>query len=75
MVQEVEIKYINPQLKIGVADWRKVFLLSPLIALNAEAHKGMLVYRARGSAKRFTYRQIKKGLIKKRMIIREYLPL
>ena len=74
MVQEIEIKYINPQLKIGIADWRKVYLLSPLTVLNVEIHKGMLVYRARGASKRFTYRQIKKGLIKKKVIIREHLP-
>lgn len=74
MVQEVEIKLINPQLKIGVADWRRVYLLSPLTVLNAEIHKGMLVYRAKGSSKRFTYQQIKKGLIRKKMIIREHLP-
>ena len=74
MVQEIEIKFISPQLKIGVADWRKVYLLSPLTILNVEIHKGMLVYRAKGSSKRFTYQQVKKGLIRKRMIIRELLP-
>jgi hypothetical protein len=66
MVQETEIKFINPQLKIGVADWRKVYLLSPFTVLNVEIHKGMLVYRARGSNKRFTYQQVKKRIDKKK---------
>ena len=51
MVQEIEIKFINPQLKIGVADWRKVYLLSPLTILNVEIHKGMMIYRANSLGK------------------------
>lgn len=74
MVQEIEIKFINPQLKIGLVDWRNVYLLSPISALNVEVHKGMLVYRAKGSSKRFTYKQLKKGLIRKKVILRERLP-
>jgi hypothetical protein len=74
MVQEIEIKFINQQLKIGVADWRNVYLLSPLTKLNVEIHKGMLVYRAKGWSKRYTYQQVKKGLMRKRMVIREHLP-
>jgi hypothetical protein len=74
MVQETEIKFVNEKLKIGMASWRKVYLLSPLTPLNVEVHKGALVYRAAGSGKRFTYKQLKKGLVKRKMIIREHFP-
>jgi hypothetical protein len=61
-------------LKIGLADWRSVYLLSPLTPLNVEVHKGALVYRAKGSDKRYSYTQVKNGLVKRKMIIREYFP-
>jgi hypothetical protein len=57
-----------------MASWRKVYLLSALTPLNVEVHKGALVYRAAGSGKRFTYKQLKKGLVKRKMIIREHFP-
>ena len=74
MVQETEIKFVNEKLKIGMASWRSVYLLSPLTSLNVEVHKGALVYRAKGSGKRYTYKQVKNGLVKRKMIIREHFP-
>ena len=74
MVQTIEIKFVNQKLKIGLADWRTVYLLSPLTRLHVELHRGRLVYRARGSDKRYSYRQLKKDLIKRKMIIREHFP-
>jgi hypothetical protein len=39
MVQETEINFVNEKLKIGMASWRKVYLLSPLTPLNVVVHK------------------------------------
>ena len=75
MVQKTELKYINAQLKIGLVGWRRVFLLYPSVkALLPEVERGRLVYRAKGSSKRFSYAQIKKGLQKQTVIITEEVP-
>lgn len=63
MQQEIQLKYINNTLQIGVVSWREVYLLSPTITLlYVEAYKGRLVYRKKGSSKRLSYNQIKTGL-------------
>ena len=44
------------------------------ILLIPELYQGKLVYRARGSAKRISYASIKKGLLKKEVLIQFHLP-
>lgn len=63
MQQVIQLKYFNTALQIGLVSWREAWLLHPApVPLQAEVDKGRLVYRARGSARRITYQQVKKGL-------------
>ena len=73
MEQEKRIKLFNPKLKIGLVNWRNAWLFSSEYPekLFTEVHKGKLVFRQRGSSVRISSRQIKKGLIKKEIIIKE----
>ena len=73
MEQEKCIKLFNPKLKIGLVNWRNAWLFSSEYPekLFTEVHKGKLVFRQRGSSVRISYQQIKKGLIKKEIIIKE----
>jgi hypothetical protein len=58
-----------------MVDWKQVYLLKPyVVMLNPEVDKGQLVYRAKGSTKRISYMQIKKGLVKKKQVIKEQVP-
>lgn len=76
MLQEIKIKYFNEALQIAMVNWREVYLLKPKITkLNVEVDEGRLVYRAPGSAKRISYKTVKKGLKKKAFSIFEELPL
>lgn len=75
MRQIIKLKYLNPELQIGMVSWKQVYLLSPqIVQLFAEVDKGRLVYRAKGSAKRTGYLQIKKGLAKTTLSIAEDVP-
>ena len=66
MVQKIKLEYYNAKLRIGMADWRHVYLLHPVLTPpQPEVERGRLVYRAKGSSKRISYAQIKKGLVKK----------
>ena len=70
MEQNIKLKYLNPELQIGMVSWRRVYLLYPkIIELNPEFYKGRLIYRQRGSVKRISYSQIKNGLKKKELWI------
>lgn len=52
MEQNIKLKYVNPQLQIGMASWREVYFLSPeLIKLKPEFYNGRLVYRKKAPAK------------------------
>lgn len=68
------LKYWNAQLQIGLADWRNVYQFPQQQLLYKEIHQGKLCYRLKGSSKRISYDHIKKGLVKKEMIIKEELP-
>ena len=75
MEQKIKLNYINTKLKIGMGNWREVYILYPQPrALTPEVSKGTLVYRAKGSTKRYSYLQIKKGLLKKELWIVEQVP-
>jgi hypothetical protein len=73
MEQVKYIKLFNPKLNIGLVNWREAWLFSSEYPekLFIEVHKGKLVFRQRGSSVRISYQQIKKGLIKKEMMIKE----
>jgi len=73
MEQAIRINYFNPVLKIGLTSWREAWLLSGKYPekLYTELYRTRLVFRKRGSHKRISYQQLKKGLIKKIMIIHE----
>jgi hypothetical protein len=76
MLQEIKIKYFNESLQITMVNWREVYLLKPnVIRLNVEADEGRLVYRATGSAKRISYKTLKKGLRKKSFSIFKEVPV
>jgi hypothetical protein len=73
MEQIICIQYINVTLQIGLVNWRQAWLLStnPPQKLYTEVYKGKLVFRIRGTSRRISYQQIKKGLQKKQVFIRE----
>jgi hypothetical protein len=51
----VVLKYWNEKLHIGLKDWRAVFLLDKdALPLIPEVYKGNLVYRQKGSSKRYS---------------------
>jgi hypothetical protein len=71
MFEKISIRFFHPVLNLGIADIRNVwYLTNPPVKLKTELHRGSLVFRLHGSNKRVSYRTIKKGLIKKKMIIR-----
>lgn len=67
------MKYWNPHYKIGLADWRRVYQFPQQELMIKEMHQGRLYYRLRGSSRRISFNQLKKGLQKKQIIIREEL--
>lgn len=72
MEQKIQLKYFNPQLQIGLNDWRTVYLLHPNVSLLIpEVYKGNLTYRTKGSTKKIPYAQINAGMLKKRIIVKE----
>ncbi len=76
MYEEIQLKYIHPVLNIGIQDIRNVWVLNPVpIKLITSTHRGTLVFRIPGSGKRISYRLLKKGLIKKTIIIKQPLEL
>ncbi len=76
MEQIIRLQYINAQLNIGLVNWREAWLLSVQnpIQLYTETYKGKLVFRIPGTSRRISYHRLKKGLIKKIMLIEEKLP-
>jgi hypothetical protein len=75
MLQTIKLKLVNEELHIGLVDWREVDVIYPkVIQLNPEVDRGRLVYRAKGSKRRISYLQIKRGLIKKNSSIRIDFP-
>lgn len=76
MFEEIIIKHFHPRLNVGLQDIRTAWLLydSP-VKLFTAIHRGNLVYRMPNSGKRISYLTLKKGLIKKRIIIKQELHL
>jgi len=75
MLQTIQLKLVNENLHIGMVTWREMYIYYPkVIQLTPEVDRGRLVYRYKGSNKRFSYLQVKKGLIKKNYSIQVDLP-
>lgn len=78
MFEEVIIKYFHPVYNIGLQDIRNAWLLDkPPLKLKTTTYRGSLIYRLPGSGKRISYLTLKKGLIKKTIVLRlpfELLP-
>ena len=68
------LEYWNENLKIGLADWKNVYQFPQIEMMYVEIHQGKLYYRVKGSSRRVSYDQVKKGLIKKRIVIKESFP-
>ena len=71
----IVLKYWNPALQIGLADWKRVYQFPKKELMIKEIHQGQLHYRLPGSSRRISYKQLKKGLQKKQIIIQEELSL
>lgn len=76
MYEKIYLKYIHPFLNLGMEDIKNVWLLSDKpVKLQTRVHRGSLVYRMPFSGKRISYKTLKKGLIKKTVILRQPLQL
>lgn len=76
MFSEIVIRYYHPGFNIGIQDIRTGWLLNNNpIKLITTLHQGNLVFRIPGNRKRISYRTLKKGLIKKTIIIKQPLEL
>ena len=66
-------KLFNEKMNIGLVSWREAWLFEGEFPerLFTEVYKGNLVFRKRGSSARINYRQLKKGLIKRIVLIKE----
>lgn len=73
-MQMIILKYWNAQLQIGISDWKNVYQFPQQILLQKEIHQVKLCYRLKGSSKRISYNQIKKGLVKREIILKAESP-
>jgi hypothetical protein len=78
MFEEIHIKYVHPVLNVGFENIRSVWLLSATPSkLTTSIHQGNLIFRVPVTGKRISYKTLKRGLIKKQLLIRrpyELLP-
>lgn len=73
--QVIKLRYYHPGLKVAFENWKEIYLIGEgqyFELLSTEVYQGQLVYRVKGSSKRITWRRIKKGLLKKEVLL--YLP-
>ncbi|HEV8271502.1 MAG TPA: hypothetical protein VGQ04_09385 [Chitinophagaceae bacterium] len=76
MFEEVIIKYFHPIYNIGLEDVRNAWLLgTPPVKLKTTTYRGNLIFRIPVSGRRISYRMLKKGLVKKTIIIRQHFDL
>jgi hypothetical protein len=72
LFEQINMRYFHPGFNIGLQDIKNAWLLSDNPAkLSTALHRGSLVYRLPKSGKRISYRTLKKGLIKKQIIIKQ----
>lgn len=48
----IVLKYWNPHLQIGMADWKNVYQFPQQKLMQTEIHQGKLCYRIKGSSKK-----------------------
>lgn len=71
MFEEIVIRYFHPGFNIGLQDIRNAWLLyQPPVKLITTIYRGNLVFRLPGSGKRVSYRTLKKGLVKKTIVLK-----
>ncbi len=73
--QTIQLRYYNPGLQIAFSNWKEMYFVkasNEFEMLSTEVYQGQLVYRYKGSDKRIIWRRIKKGLLKKEVLL--YLP-
>lgn len=73
--QTIKCSYYNPLYQIAFSNWRELYLLTEkegFTLLTVEVYQGQLAYRCKGSSKRISWQNIKKGLLKKEVFL--YLP-
>lgn len=76
MFTEIVIRYFHPGFNIGIENIRTCWLLgSSPVKLITTIHQGNLFFRIPGNRKRISYRSLKKGLIKKTIILKQPLEL
>ncbi len=69
----IVLKYWNPQHKIALSDWQTVYQFPQEEKMLKEVYRGALYYRLRGSSRRLSYQQLKRGLVRKQLFIKEEL--
>ncbi len=69
----IVLKYWNSKYQIALADWQNVYQFPQEEKMLKEVYRGTLYYRLRGSSRRISYQQLKRGLVKKRVFIKEEL--
>jgi hypothetical protein len=76
----IAIKYFHQGYNIGLEDVRNAWLLSSIenpVQLKTTIHQGHLHYRLPVSGRRISYMSLKKGLIKKQIVVKlpfQWLP-
>jgi hypothetical protein len=72
MFEEMKIKYLHPGLNLGMQDIRNVWVLTTVPEkLSTGIHQGNLIFRFPLSGKRISYKTLRKGLLKKQIVIRK----
>jgi hypothetical protein len=74
MNMTITIKHFHTALNIGLQDVRNAWLLEnnqPPVKLKTIIYQGLLAYRLPVSGKRISYRTLKKGLVKKKIILQQ----
>lgn len=75
MKHTIYFRYYNERLGLAMVDVKKVYQLVPTLELwYIEVYRGKLVYRKKGSSKRVSYDQLKKGLRKRCFQVDEEVP-
>ncbi len=70
MLEEIVISHFHPVYNIGLQDIRNAWLLNkPPVKLTTTTYRGSPIFRIPGSGKRISYRTLKKGLVKKTIVI------
>lgn len=69
---DIHLKYYHPGLNIGMENLKSVWLPEEEpVQLSVTVYRGNLVYRFPKTRKRISYRMLKKGLLKKELIIQQ----